>query len=62
MKATERTIFECQIDIWQVSTRGPLSLYIHHMMGIYTSQFECNELRCNNTVFHNNCARTIITL
>ena len=64
VKATERTIFDCQIGIWQVPTRGPYSYFIYTTHWVYT-QVSLSAMSLDaiiNTVFFNNCARTIITL
>ena len=67
VKATERTIFECQIGIWQVPTRGEYSYNIYTTRWVYTqvslSAMSLDAINNNNdTVFYNNCARAIITL
>ena len=71
VKATKRIIFDCQIGIWQVPTRGPYSYYIYTALWVYTqvslSAMSLDAITIiinisNDVFFYNNYARTIITL
>ena len=63
VKATECTIFDCQIGIWQVPTRGPYSYFIYTTHWVYTQvSLSAMSLDAIILCFYNNYVRTIITL